>query len=254
MNKMNDKERMALSLSSSVKVIAGVWDAETQTWFGSRTKHPLQERRAAVPGTMRYLEQAPKGGWRSVEVPLVEDAPILCSVCHLAGMLQEHPELELAVETTSGEMVRVLSCSPVTDERRAYIPVALDAESVFTDAESVERYLREREETPLVQDFPWYAAQYWHSSVGGETLFFLPDEETAQRADALEYPQYVKCRGSYITTMRERSYCEAETVDGEVYTCLHHAPLYELVLERVCRVGVIAGKEGEKVKLAVGTK
>ena len=52
--------------------------------------------------------------------------------------------------------------------------------------------------------------------------------------------------------MRERSYCEAETVDGAVYTCLHHAPLYELVLERVCRVGVIAGKEGEKVKLAVG--
>lgn len=92
MNKMNDKERMALSFSSSVKVTAGVWDAETQTWFGSRTKHPLRER--------------------------------LC--------------------------------------------------------------------------------------------------------------------------------CEAETVDGEVYTCLHHAPLYELVLERVCRVGVIAGKEGEKLKLAVG--
>lgn len=27
-----------------------------------------------------------------------------------------------------------------------------------------------------------------------------------------------------------------------------------MVLERVCRVGVMAGKQGEKLKLAVGTK
>ena len=77
---------MALSLSSSVKVIAGVWDAETQTWFGSRTKHPLQERRAAlrhdIPyGFFHFLQR--RVFFRRPSVSKAVGAVQIAPLCHL---------------------------------------------------------------------------------------------------------------------------------------------------------------------------
>ena len=85
-----------LSSSSLVEVTVGVWDAETQTWFGCGTKHPMQERRAEIPGCMQVLERAPKGGWRSVELPLVVERN--CCVNVVAGKQGEKLELSVGIK------------------------------------------------------------------------------------------------------------------------------------------------------------
>lgn len=76
-----------------------------------------------------------------------------------------------------------------------------------------------------------------------------------KRRRGSEAGRIIRCRSDVSLS---RAPCvfwrELRKVAGEVYTCLHHAPLYELVLERGSRVVVIAGKEGEKLKLAVGIK
>lgn len=246
----NTTKPMAVILGKSVGLLVGIWDAETQSWFGCRTDDPMGERRAPTPRYEQALERAPKGGWRSVQIPLVEDEPIEQTVHYILHLQSEHPELCLGVvESGTGEMVRVLSSRMLDDERAAYVPEALEKDPRRASSAEVERYRKDRATSHPTRDLPWQ--EPWARSIGGDTLLHLPKVAGPQRADALEFPQCVECFGDFITTKREYTYIENETTDEGVYIAKYYPPLVELVLERRCCIDISAGPKRAPVRITV---
>ena len=236
----NTTKPMAVVLGKSVGLLVGIWDEETQSWFGCRTGDPMGERRAPEPRYEQVLERAPKGGWRSVQIPLVEDEPIEQTVHYILHLQSEYPELCLGVvESDTGEVVRVLSSRMLDDERAAYIPEALETDPRQASSAEVERYRKDRATSHTTHDLPWQ--EPWARSIGGDTLLHLPKMAGPLRADALEFPQCVECFGDFITTKREYTYVENETTDEGVYIAEYYPPLVELVLERHCCIDISAG-------------
>lgn len=147
---------MAVVLGKSVGLLVGIWDEETQSWFGCRTGDPMSERRAPEPRYEQVLERAPKGGWWSVQIPLVEDEPIEQTVHYILHLQSEYPELCLGVvESDTGEVVRVLSSRMLDDERAAYIPEALETDPRQASSAEVERYRKDRATSHTTHDLPW---------------------------------------------------------------------------------------------------
>lgn len=241
---------MTLVLAKPVVLHVGIWDEETQSWFGCRTDDPMGERRAPTPRYMQVLERAPKGGCRSVKLPLVEDTPIRRNVDYIISMMTERSGLCLGVvESGTGDVVRVLSCRLLDDGRAAYVPESVRKDPRMCSSAELERYRKDISTSHPMRNPLW--RDVWWPSIGGDTLLHLPGVKEPLRAEALEFPLCVECHGGFLTTKREHTYVENETTDEGVCIFEYYPPLVELVLERHCCIDIETGPSYASMTLTI---
>lgn len=82
---------MIFTLGSQVKWAIQVWNEETQHGMRSETLPPVKN----APHYRTVPERAPKGGWRSVQVPIVQDEPVIRRVADIARLQHDAPSLAL---------------------------------------------------------------------------------------------------------------------------------------------------------------
>ena len=244
---------MVLTLGGLVQLPIQVWDETSQSWFRSESDTPLRDYLKEEPVYHRtVLEQAPKGGWRSVRIEVEEEQPVFRSISAIIQMQEQDPELILGVEDAeTGEVVPLLDWQVVQEEIPAYIPRISGEDTRKFGLEEESAYRDWAAHRPLVRDFPWYAEQYWHLYLGGDTQMILPGKAGAARADSLEYPQCVPIRDEFLTMERERIYSYCEDTDAGPCMLEYWPRLYRLTTERPCAVNIIAGRRDEQLMLTV---
>lgn len=249
----NKQEGMALTLGGLVQIPIQVWDAKSQSWFKSESDTPLRDHLKAEPVYHRtVLEQAPKGGWRSVRIEVEEGQPVFRSISAIIQMLEQDPELILGVEDAeSGEVVPLLSCQVVQENVPAYIPRISGEDTREYGPEEGAAYRDWVSHRPEVRDFPWHAEQYWNLYLGGGTHIMLPKQTESVRADSLEYPLCVPICDEFLTMERERIYTYSEMTDEGPCMQEYWPRLYRLSTERPCIVNIITGMQDEPLMLAV---
>ena len=249
----NNHAEMVLTLGGLVQIPIQVWDAKSQSWFKSESDTPLRDHLKAEPVYHRtVLEQAPKGGWRSVRIEVEEGQPVFRSISAIIQMLEQDPELILGVEDAeSGEVVPLLSCQVVQENVPAYIPRISGEDTREYGPEEGAAYRDWVSHRPEVRDFPWHAEQYWNLYLGGGTQIMLPGQAAPVRADSLEYPQCVPTRDEFLTMEQERIYAHSEMTDAGPCMLEYWPRLYRLTTEQPCIVNIITGMREEPLMLAV---
>ena len=249
----NKQERIELTLGGLVQIPIQVWDAKSQSWFKSESDTPLLDHLKAEPVYHRTaLEQAPKGGWRSVRIEVEEGQPVFRSISAIIQMLEQDPELILGLEDAeSGEVVPLLSFQVVQENVPAYIPRISGEDTREYGPEEGTAYRDWVSLRPEVRDFPWHAEQYWNLYLGGGTHIMLPKQAESVRADSLEYPLCVPICDEFLTMERERIYTYSEMTDEGPCMQEYWPRLYRLSTERPCAVNIIAGRRDEQLMLTV---
>ena len=249
----NKQEGMALTLGGLVQIPIQVWDAKSQSWFKSESDTPLRDHLKAEPVHHRtVLEQAPKGGWRSVRIEVEEEQPVFRSISAIIQMLEQAPELILGLEDAEmGKVVPLLDWQVVQEEIPAYIPRISGEDTREYGPEEGAAYRNWVSHRPEVRDFPWHAEQYWNLYLGGDTQILLPGKADAVRADSLEYPQCAPCRDDFLTMEQERIYAYSEMTNAGPCMLEYRPRLYRLTTEQPCIVKIIAGMREEPLMLAV---
>ena len=249
----NKQEGMELTLGGLVQIPIQVWDAKSQSWFKSESDTPLRDHLKAEPVYHRtVLEQAPKGGWRSVRIEVEEGQPVFRSISAIIQMLEQDPELILGVEDAeSGEVVPLLGWQVVREKIPAYIPRISGEDTREYGPEEGAAYRNWVSHRPEVRDFPWHAEQYWNLYLGGDTHIMLPEKADSVRADSLEYPQCVPICNDFLTMERERIYTYSEMSDEGLCMQEYWPRLYRLSTEWPCIVNIITGMRENPLMLAV---
>lgn len=252
----NYQAGMALTLGGLVQLPIQVWDEQTQSWFKSESDTPLRDHLKDEPVYHRtVLERAPLGGWRRTRIQVEKGKPVFRCLSSIIKMLRQDPELILGLEDAeSGEVVRLLDWQAVQEDIPAYIPRASGEDTREYGPEEKAAYLDWVSHQPQVRDFPWYAEQYWHLYLSGDTRVLLPGTKDEVRADELEFPECAPARGQFLTMERERIYSYCEMTDAGPCMLEYWPRLYRLTTERPCAINIIAGRNNEQIMLKVKGK
>ena len=250
-----NEEQMIISLGSEIGLSFQVWNDEKQQWFKSESDDPIRDRNMPRPTYHTVLVRAPKGGCRSERIPIPPESPVVRNVEHLKNLLRDHRSkgLQLAVEDAeSGEPVRIVSIRSLGEQKPAYIPTLYEHDTSAATEEELEDYRRRISASPGVsEDFPWFSSAYWNYFVGGSTELWLPEQQQWVRADTLEYPRCLPHEGKFMTMEREHGYGgHVRQPDGSLHFDWFPV-IYELVLERLCSISILAGYIDKRHRFSV---
>lgn len=246
---------MVIHLGSQIRLAYQWWDEERKVWFKSESFNPLQDRDKERPKFHTVLVQVPNKGWRSEQIPIKDDEPVMRNVEDIRRILRDNKNLQLGIETHDGKVVRVLSLEEISHQCPAFIPAFYDEDRSNDDEEIIANYRSHiTSSPPACRDFPWYAENYWHRFMGGDTEVRIPNSEEWLQVDTLEFPRCIPCGDGFVTMEQEHGYGDSTVNEDGTVRFDYFPPLYKLVLAEPCELSIVAGYRDELLQFVMRGK